>query len=236
MNIGIRAIIPAFFLFLCISCNAVSAATASADSLVAQGDALMKTRDYTGALAVYEQAISLDKRNYPAWNGKADALNRAGNFSDALAASDTVTALEPSRAQGWINRGYILYNLGRFDEELKAYDTAISLEPDNADAWFNKGYSLAGLKRYDEAIAAFDKVRELRPDYPKLDANRGIAEQLRDAGMPWYIRYAPIIAGIVLLISIAAGYHFSRKKTVPELDTTEKNSRQGRRRKERKSE
>jgi len=196
----------------------------------------MKIRNYTGALAAYEQAISLDERNYPAWNGKADALNRAGNFSDALAASDTVTALEPSRAQGWINRGYILYNLGRFDEELKAYDTAISLEPDNADAWFNKGYSLAGLKRYDEAIAAFDKVRELRPDYPKLDANRGIAEQLRDAGMPWYIRYAPIIAGIVLLISIAAGYLLMRKKTMSEQDNTEKDSRQGRRRKERKSE
>lgn len=217
----------------------VAAAGASAgdvETLVAQGNELLKTKNYTSAIAVYDQAIAIDTGNFNAWNGRADALNRGGNFTGALAASDTAIALDPSRADGWINRGYILYNLGRYDEELKAYETAISLEPDNADAWFNKGYSLAGMKRYDEALAAFDKVKELRPDYPKLDANRRIAEQLKDAGTPLYVRYAPVIAGIVLLVVIAAGYLLFRKKTMPEDENTDRDGRQARRRKERKSE
>ena len=173
----------------------------------------LKTKNYSEALAAYDQAISLDRNNFNAWNGKADALNRARKFTEALAASDTALALEPSNTLGWINRGYILYNLGRYDDELKAYETAISLEPDNAQAWFNKGYSLAGMKRYDEAIAAFDNVQALQPDYPNLAANRRIAEQLRDAGTPVYIRYAPVIAGILLLLVVIGGYLIYRNKT-----------------------
>ena len=202
----IHTVIPALLLALFLVSIAVSALPGDAAGLVAQGNDLIKTKNYAEALAVYEQAISLDKNNFPAWNGKADALNRAGNFTEALAASDTALALEPSSTAGWINRGYILYNLGRYDDELKAYETAISLEPGNAEAWFNKGYSLAGMKRYDEAIVAFDKVQALRPDYPNLAGNRRIAEQLRDAGTPLYIRYAPIIVGILVLFVVIGGY------------------------------
>ena len=64
------------------------------------------------------------------------------------------------------------------------------------------------MKRYDEAIAAFDKVKALQPDYPNLAANRRIAEQLRDAGTPVYIRYAPVIAGICCF-SLLSGDIFS---------------------------
>jgi len=136
-----HTVIPALFLILFLISVAVSASPGDAADLVAQGNELIKTKNYAGALAAYEQAISLDKNNFNAWNGKADALNRAGNFTEALAASDTALALEPSSTAGWINRGYILYNLGRYEDELRAYETAISLEPDNAEAWFNKGYS-----------------------------------------------------------------------------------------------
>jgi tetratricopeptide (TPR) repeat protein len=234
MRCRIRKIIPLLVLaFFLVSIAAASSGDAA--GLVAQGDALLKTRNYSEALAAYDQAISLDKNNFDAWNGKADALNRAGNFTEALAVSDEALALEPSNTTGWINRGYILYNLGRYDDELKAYETAITLEPDNAKAWFNKGYSLAGMKRYDEAIAAFDKVQALQPDYPNLAANRKIAVQLRDASTPFYIRFAPVLAGILVLLGIIVGYGIYRKKTRTVSDSTEKSNRQSRRRKEKQS-
>jgi len=231
-----HTVIPALFLILFLISVAVSASPGDAADLVAQGNELIKTKNYAGALAAYEQAISLDKNNFNAWNGKADALNRAGNFTEALAASDTALALEPSSTAGWINRGYILYNLGRYEDELRAYETAISLEPDNAEAWFNKGYSLAGMKRYDEAIVAFDKVQAIRPDYPNLAGNRRIAEQLRDAGTPLYVRYAPIIVGILVLLVIIGGYWLYRNRSRAVLASTENDNRRGRRRKEKKME
>jgi tetratricopeptide (TPR) repeat protein len=234
MKFRIYAVVP-LFLAIIFLCTAAAASSGDAVRLVAQGDALLTTKNYTEAIAAYDQAISLDRNNFNAWNGKADALNRAGKFTEALAASDTGLALEPSNTKGWINRGYILYNLGKYDEELKAYETAISLEPDNAQAWFNKGYSLAGLKRYDEAIAAFDKVQALQPDFPNLAANRRIAVQLRDADVPVYGRYAPVVAGILLLLVITGGYLIYRYKIRSLPGDTEKNNRQTRRRKEKKS-
>jgi|WetSurMetagenome_2_1015567.scaffolds.fasta_scaffold01381_4 tetratricopeptide (TPR) repeat protein len=234
MKFMIHTGIP-LLLALSLICIAAAASSADAANLVAQGDSLMKTKNYSEAISAYDKAISVDRNNFKAWNGKADALNRDGKFTEALTASDTALAIEPSSAPGWINRGYILYNLGRYDDELKAYETAVSFEPDNAEAWFNKGYSLAGMKRYDDAIAAFDKVQTLQPDYPNLAANRKIAVQLRDAGTPVtpvYTSYIPVIAGILVLVAIVGGYLIYRNKIRPASDSMEKDNRQSRRRKE----
>jgi tetratricopeptide (TPR) repeat protein len=235
MTFRIRTVVFLILLVFFFICTIVSASSGDTAGFVEQGDALIKTKNYSEALVAYNQAISLDRNNFNAWNGKADALNRAQKFTEALAASDTALALEPSNTLGWINRGYILYNLGRYDDELKAYETAISLEPDNAQAWFNKGYSLAGMKRYDEAIAAFDNVQALQPDFPNLAANRRIAEQLREAGTPVYIRYAPAIAGILFLLVVIGGYLIYRNKTPAVFEDSERNNRQSRRRKEKQS-
>jgi tetratricopeptide (TPR) repeat protein len=200
-----KIILTGFFVFLLvILCTLpVLAYSSDATDLYAQGNLLMKNKNYTQAVAAYEKATSIAPDYYEAWNSKADALNRAQLFKDALAASDKTLSLNPEYVQGWINRGYILYNLGRTDDELKAYEKAISLDPSNPDAWFNKGYSLAGMKRYDEAISVFDKVQSLDPHYPNLAANRRIAEQSRDAAVPWYVKNALTI-GIIALFAIGA--------------------------------
>lgn len=233
MKFRARSIFILFLLVVFFTGITASAASGDAMAFVAEGDALIKTKNYSEALSAYGQAIALDRNNFPAWNGKADALNRAGNFTDALDASDRALAIEPSNVSGWINRGYILYNLGRYDDELKAYETAVSLEPDNAEAWFNKGYSLAGLKRYDEAIVAFDRVKALQPDYPHLADNRRIAVQLRDAETPFFMRYATPIAGIILLLVAIGSYYLWRSRKQAVSEDPENETRQNRRRRER---
>ena len=173
----------AIFVCIFLSCICIPVVAYSSDAIgwFEQGNAFMKNKNYSKALLVYNNAITLEPDYFEAWNGKADALNRAQQFTEALEASDRVLVLKPDYVQGWINRGYILYNLNRTDEELKAYETAIAIDPASPAAWFNKGYSLAGMKRYDEAIAAFNKVQALDPTFPKLAANIRIAEQNRNA-------------------------------------------------------
>ena len=190
-------------LFLVFCITPVWAYSSDAMNWYAQGNMLMKNKNYTQAIDAYEHATAISPDYFEAWNGKADGLNRAQRFSEALAASDKTLTLNPEYVQGWINRGYILYNLGRYDDELKAYEKAISIDPSSPDAWFNKGYSLAGMKRYDEAIAAFDTVKSLDPAYPNLAANIRIAEQSRDAATPWYVKNA-LTLGIVTLFIVGA--------------------------------
>lgn len=176
-------------------CIPVSGYSAEATNLYTAGRELMSAGNYTGAVASYTQAISLEPAYFEAWNGIADALNRNGQFDDALAASNRSLKINPEYVNGWINRGQILYNIGYwyedsvkdfkkadtlYREQLGAFEKAVSLDPNNAEAWFNKGYALAGMKRYDEAIAAFDQVRVINPAYPNLQKNREIAVQLRD--------------------------------------------------------
>jgi len=191
-----------------------------------QGNTLLQSGNYSAAVSAYDHAIFLEPGYYEAWNAKADALNRAA-YSDArfnqtvltgaLAASNTSLSIDPVYTQGWINRGQILYNVGLFyenqvhdintsdeyyNDELLAYNKAIEIDPNNADAWFNKGFALGGMERYDEAIAAFDKVQSINPQYPRIAYYRTMAEQLRDAATPFYIRYAFVIIAVIV---VAAG-------------------------------
>jgi tetratricopeptide (TPR) repeat protein len=186
----------------------------SAESLYTNGNNLIKSRNYTDAVAAFEGAVALEPSYFEAWNGKADALNRNGQYTAALQASDQALAINPLYKQGWINRGYILYNLGKYDDELIAYEKVIEIDPLDPDGWFNRGYALAAMGKYDEAIRSFDKVAEISPEYPNLAANRNIAEKNRDAATPFYIRYAGVIVMAALLITfIGIGiYNWRRKR------------------------
>ena len=226
--------IPIFLLLAAVCCSLPAVAYSDeAVNYFSQGNALVATKNYTQAIAAFDQAIVLEPTYYEALDRKADALNRAGDFSDALVASSQALEIRPQYAKGWINRGQILYNIGYYyedtlknpkkaetyyQEQLAAFEKAIALEPENAEAWFNKGYALAGMKRYDEAIAAFDKVQALDPAYPNLALSQKQATVLRDAALLVHVRYAVPIAAIAILIIVLAGYFLYIRKKAGETE------------------
>lgn len=228
MRFPVHCTITVLCLILLLFCIPVTAYTPEAVAAYEKGNALIATDNLTEAITAFNQATTLEPGYYEAWNARADALNRAGKFSDALESSSKALSVNSSYVEGWINRGQILYNMGYVYEferndptkaneyylqQVQAFEKAIAIEPANTDAWFNKAYALAGMKRYDEALAAFDKVKELNPDYPKIDKNRQIAQQLKDAATPFYVTYAPVIIGIAaIVIGIVIWFLFLREK------------------------
>lgn len=218
-----RAIPVAGFFVLLMLAMPVSAYSDEAVAWYSQGNVLLQSQNYTAAVYAYNHAIAIEPQYFEAMNAKADALNRNQSFVDALSASDQSLSVNPNYVTGWINRGQILYNIGyvyedqfhnmtKADEyynyQLNAFDKAIALDPNNAEAWFNRAYALAGMKRYDEAIDAFDKVKTLNPNYPNLAKNREIAVHLRDASVPFYVKYSGVFIGIIGICAIILVWFF----------------------------
>jgi tetratricopeptide (TPR) repeat protein len=229
MNSPSRVFLSVFILAMLLGfCAPVAAYSDRAVGWYEQGNATLASGNLTAAIDDFDRALEIEPAYYEALNARADALNRDGQFSMAEALATQALTINPEYVPGWINKGQILYNIGYYyedqmkdmtkaneyyNQQLLAFDKAITLDPNNADAWFNKGYALAGMKRYDEAIAAFEKVQALNPDYPKIAKNKQIAEKLRDAAAPDYVKYAPVLAGIaILLIGIGIWYVFLREK------------------------
>ena len=224
-----RSLKPGIFLVcvLLAFCLPVSAYSPEAAGQYSAGLNLTQAGNYTEAAAAFQKAVALEPSYFEAWNGIADILNRDGQFSPALAASNRSLAINPEYAEGWINRGQILYNIGYvyenqsdmktanalYNDQLTAFRTAEKIDPKNAEAWFNEGYALAGLKRYDEAISTFNHVAALDPAYPKLQANIRIAEKLRDASTPVYVKYWLPIAGLIAVAGVVMAWVVLRKRT-----------------------
>ncbi|WP_321508305.1 tetratricopeptide repeat protein [uncultured Methanoregula sp.] len=211
-----RTFLPYFILagILCFALISVPALAYSADAVrdYDAGNSFFNVKNYTAAIAAYDNAVTLEPGYYEAWNAKADALNKDKQYNNALIASDQVISLNPQYLQGWLNRGTILYMLGRYEDEQKAYDTAIALDPTNTSAWFFKGFSLGGMKKYDEAIAAFDKVKSLDPGYPRIDYYRDLAVQMRDQVSPFSLQNMIYIIGASVIIIGAAAWYFAVRK------------------------
>ena len=226
-------------LFILISlCTPVTAYSDDAVKWYTEGNGLLQSKNYTDAIAAYDQAILIEPGYAEAWNGEADALNRVAHsdagfnqtlLGAALAASNRSISISPGYTQAWINRGQILYNTGLwyenqardvktadvyYNDQLLAYEKAIEIDPSNTEAWFNKGFALGGLGRYDEAIAAFDKVQGINPAYPRIAYYRTMAVQLRDASTPFYIKYAGIIiGGIIVCAGVGLWYCYLRERS-----------------------
>jgi hypothetical protein len=89
------------------------------------------------------------------------------------------------------------------------------------------------MKRYDEAIAAFDKVESLDPKYQNLPLSQKQARVLRDAATPFYVKYLPVIVGIILLIVIITGVYLYKRREPESDEEAPAANRQERRKKER---
>ena len=75
------------------------------------------------------------------------------------------------------------------------------------------GGALGGMGHWNEALTAFDTVESLDPAYPNLKANQEIAQKNLDASTPFYIKNAPMIGGItVVIILVIAWLYAVRKK------------------------
>ncbi|MBD2462904.1 tetratricopeptide repeat protein [Oscillatoria sp. FACHB-1407] len=144
-----------------------------ATQLIARADQQRQDKDFSGAIALYDQALTIDANQAKAHWGKCYSLNALAKFAEAIAACDMALKLQPDYPEAFWSKGYALEQQRQYENALALYNKATDLRPDFAEAWSNKGTTLYQLKRLPEAAEAFEQATRHNPNLAEAWNNRG---------------------------------------------------------------
>ncbi len=123
-----------------------------------EGDQLLKQQHYSQALRAYEEALSIEPRNFYAWNGKGTALYSQGNYKKAYEAYQRAIEIEPENPVVWVSAGLALKRLQRYQQALVHFERALTIEPQYVAAWIGKADTEIDMNMPEEAIASYEQV------------------------------------------------------------------------------
>lgn len=136
-----------------------------AAAAVAEGQALLRARDYARARAAYARALASDPGSARARHGRGLAALALGDTAAAVADLREAVRLDPDDGQAWISLGGALGRSGRHDEALKAYGRAIQLDGLAAAAYVGRGAARLQLGQLDAALGDLNQALRLQADH-----------------------------------------------------------------------
>ena len=141
------------------------------------GVALNDIKRFEEALAVFEEAISIDSNIPDYWFNKGNVLNNLGEPEKALASYQEAVAIDPSPL-GYNNIGLLHLRLQNYEDALAAFESALELNKNFADVWTSKALSLYHLERYEEALDAIKSALAIEEFAPAGDLKALIHEKM----------------------------------------------------------
>jgi len=123
-----------------------------------EGDKLLKQQHYSQALHAYEEALSIEPRNFYAWNGKGTALYSQGNYKKAYDAYQRAIEIDPENPVVWVSAGLALKRLQRHQQSLVHFERALNIDPKYIAAWIGKADTEMDMNQPEEAIASYEQA------------------------------------------------------------------------------
>src|SRR5215472_7729518 len=123
-----------------------------------EGDQYLKQQHYSQALRAYEEALSIEPRNFYAWNGKGTALYNQGNYKKAYDAYQRAIEIEPENPVVWVSAGLALKRLQRYQQALVHFERALGVDPKYIAAWIGKADTEMDMNQPEEAIASYEQA------------------------------------------------------------------------------
>ena len=118
--------------------------------------------EYAKALKDFQKAVTLDPKNYRAFNGLGYAYRKSGDYAKALESYSAALKISPNFADAIEYRGEAYLELNRLDEAKEAYLSLFAGSRAHADVLLKAMRAWADKRRADPAgidpaaIAAFD--------------------------------------------------------------------------------
>lgn len=121
--------------------------------------------DWNKAIAILEEASTIDPSRDLLWFKLADAYRGAGRYSDAVTAYKKAIAIKPIGAY-YNNLGEAEHKLGNFRSAAEAYQGAVQADPGNAFRYyFNIGVIETNTGDLDAANAAYGDAIRANPSF-----------------------------------------------------------------------
>ena len=128
-------------LIIIISSSIFSAAFGSSDnvtSLITKGNTAIYTKNFTGAISYYDQALKINPNNTNALINKGVALGNLQNFTGAISYFDQALKINPNNTDVLNNKGAALIKEDKFDEANSNFNKVLKIDPKNSIALSNK--------------------------------------------------------------------------------------------------
>lgn len=112
----------------------------------------------SGAIADFQQTLTLDPKNSLALYWLSIVAEETGEDSLSIAALDKVIEGENVFPEVYIHRGVLKYKSGAYKEAIRDFDSAIALSSEIAEAFVHRGLAKSKLDEHNSAIKDFDRA------------------------------------------------------------------------------
>ena len=140
-----------------------------------EGLKLHYSKDYNGAIKLYNEAIEIDPNAAYTYNNRGIAYNDLGQNERAIQDYNKAIKLNPNLAELYNNRGLGYQALKQYERAIQDYNKAIQINPNLYQEYYNRGLVYQALKQYKRAIQDYNKAIQINPNFDMIYSNRGAA-------------------------------------------------------------
>lgn len=138
----------------------------------AQGYAARKKENYSMAIDLYTNALSINPKYFKALFNRGFAYDKIGEYDRAILDYTKSLEVEPNNAYAYYNRAISYDKKGEIEKTLQDFTTAIKLLPTKIDFYLNRAYAFRKIKDYDMAIKDYSEVIKLDNNNNKVNNNK----------------------------------------------------------------
>ncbi|NEO25898.1 MAG: tetratricopeptide repeat protein [Kamptonema sp. SIO4C4] len=133
------------------------------NDLLRRGRDLADSGNYQQAIATYQQAANLDRRNPKIYSGIGYLYAVQGRFQEAAQAYRNALFLDRNNSAFYYAYAHCLAQMGDNRNATTAYRHAIQLQPDHIDSYLGLGVVLMRQGYHDRALDVYKRVVNLNP-------------------------------------------------------------------------
>jgi len=143
------------------------------NTLLEEARKLVDAGNFSDAIALYQQAATLDQNNPEIYSGIGYLQARQRNFPAAVVAYRQAVALAPKNARLQYALGYSLANSGDNVDAATAYRDAVQLNHKDVNAYLGLGVVLFRQGKYSDALLADRKAVAIAPKFARAYELKG---------------------------------------------------------------